>query len=67
MKSKKPTPEYTRANEVMDHREKMVFGECNRIAQLGTAVNSELETDDHASYIVDLARAIAYNTKGACC
>jgi maltose-6'-phosphate glucosidase len=47
----------------MDHREKMVFGECNRIAQLGTAVNSELETDDHASYIVDLARAVAYNTK----
>ena len=59
----KANPEYTRANEVMDHREKMVFGECNRIAQLGTAVNSELETDDHASYIVDLARAIAYNTK----
>jgi maltose-6'-phosphate glucosidase len=59
----KSNPEYTRANEVMDHREKMVFGECNRISQLGTAVNSELEMDDHASYIVDLARAIAYNTK----
>jgi len=59
----KANPDYTRANEVMDHREKMVFGECNRIAQLGTAADSKLEMDDHASYIVDLARAIAYNTK----
>lgn len=59
----KANPDYTRANEVMDHREKKVFGECNRIAQLGTAMDTKLEKDDHASYIVDLARAIAYNTK----
>lgn len=56
-------PEYTRANEVMDHREKIVFEECNRVVQKGTAAGQNLEADDHASYIVDLARAIAYNTR----
>ena len=56
-------PNYTRANEVMDHREKFVFGECNRISQIGSAKDTELAADEHASYIVDLARAIAYNTK----
>ncbi|MDF2564444.1 MAG: Maltose-6-phosphate glucosidase [Massilibacillus sp.] len=55
--------EYTRANEVMDGREKTVFGECRRIAAAGTAKECEFEVDEHASYIVDLARAIAYNTK----
>lgn len=55
-------PEYTRANEVMAGREKHVFGECTRIAKEGTAVGTTLEVDEHASYIVDLARAIAYNT-----
>lgn len=55
-------PEYTRANEVMAGREKHVFGECNRIAKAGTAKGTTLEIDEHASYIVDLARAIAYNT-----
>lgn len=56
-------PEYTRANEVMEGREKHVFGECNKIAQLGATKGSTLEIDEHASYIVDLARAIAYNTQ----
>ncbi|AQP54033.1 6-phospho-alpha-glucosidase [Vagococcus penaei] len=55
-------PEYTRANEVMDGREKHVFGECDKIVANGTAKGSSLEIDEHASYIVDLARAIAYNT-----
>ncbi len=55
--------EYTRANEVMDGREKFVFGECKKIAEAGTAKNSELHIDEHASYIVDLARAIAFNTQ----
>lgn len=59
----KSNPEYTRANEVMDGREKFVFGECQKIINEGTAKNSELHIDEHASYIVDLARAIAYNTK----
>jgi len=54
--------EYTRANEVMAGREKHVFGECNRITEAGSSKGSTLEIDEHASYIVDLARAIAYNT-----
>ena len=55
-------PEYTRANEVMAGREKRVFGECQRIKYAGTSEDTTLEVDEHASYIVDLARAIAYNT-----
>lgn len=55
--------DYTRANEVMDGREKFVFSECRAIAEKGSSEGSKLHVDDHASYIVDLARAIAYNTK----
>lgn len=55
-------PEYTRANDVMDHREKRVFAECNRIVQAGTAKETTFEVDFHAIYIVDLAAALAYNT-----
>lgn len=56
-------PDVTRANEVMEGREKFVFGECRKIVEEGTAANSAMHIDEHASYIVDLARAIAYNTK----
>ena len=55
--------EYTRANEVMAGREKFVFSECENIINKGTAEGTELTIDEHASYIVDLARAIAFNTK----
>ena len=60
---KHSNPNHTRANEVMEGREKFVFGECRTITEKGTAKDSKLHVDDHASYIVDLARAIAYNTK----
>ena len=60
---KHSNPEHTRANEVMESREKTVFDECRRISAVGTAKNSTIEVDAHASYIVDLATAIAYNTK----
>jgi maltose-6'-phosphate glucosidase len=56
-------PNHTRANEVMEHREKNTFNECNRIANIQTAEDAKLEADEHATYIVDLARAIAYNSK----
>ena len=56
-------PEYTRANEVMDHREKIVFGACRDIIEKGTAKDCGFEADAHAEYIVDLACAIAKNTK----
>ena len=55
-------PNYTRANEVIDGREKRVFSECDRIVAAGTAKDTTLEVDEHASFIVDLACAIAYNT-----
>ncbi len=56
-------PNYTRANQVVDGREKEVFGECRRIAETQTAKDTNLTYNDHAEYIVDLAAAIAYNTK----
>lgn len=55
--------DYTRANEVMDGREKEVFTECHRIIENGTAKDTKFEIEEHASYIVDLATAIAFNTK----
>ena len=56
-------PEHTRANEVMESREKFIFTECQKVIDTGTFEGSALHIDEHASYIVDLARAIAYNTK----
>ena len=54
---------FTRANEVMDGREKEVFTAAKRnIIEKGTAVDSGFHIDSHASFIVDLARAIAFNT-----
>ncbi len=56
-------PTHTRANEVMEGREKHVFGECRKVIEQKTGAECALEVDEHASYIVDLARAIAFNTK----
>ncbi|MEG0256295.1 6-phospho-alpha-glucosidase [Vagococcus sp.] len=55
-------PEYTRANEVMAGREKRVFDQAKEITKRGTADGIGFEIDAHASFIVDLARAIAFNT-----
>jgi maltose-6'-phosphate glucosidase len=55
-------PDYTRANEVIDGRERRVFSECRSIAEKGTAKGTKLEIGAHATYIVDLACAISYNT-----
>jgi maltose-6'-phosphate glucosidase len=56
-------PNHTRANEVMEGREKTVFDECQNIINKGTSHDTKLHIGEHASYIVDLATAIAYNTK----
>ena len=56
-------PEWTRANEVMNHREKIVFANCQKIIDTNTAKDCGFEPDAHAEYIVDLACAIAKNTK----
>ncbi|MFX3625075.1 MAG: 6-phospho-alpha-glucosidase [Ectobacillus sp.] len=55
-------PNYTRANEVMNGREKFVFTECRKVIENQSTEGCQLHIDEHASYIVDLARAIAYNT-----
>jgi len=55
-------PSFTRANEVMNHREKNVFAECKRIAEAGTAEGTSIEAGEHAEFIVQLAGALAYNT-----
>lgn len=56
-------PHRSRANEVMEHREKNVFAAAQEIIDAGTAKECKFHSDDHASYIVDLAQAIAFNTK----
>ncbi|MBK1745860.1 MAG: hypothetical protein IPZ44_27475, partial [Escherichia coli] len=56
-------PEHTRANEVMEHREKQVFDACRAITAAENSAAGKLEIDEHASYIVDLAAAIAFNTQ----
>ncbi|WP_054259436.1 6-phospho-alpha-glucosidase [Propionispora sp. 2/2-37] len=56
-------PNHTRANEVMEHREKNVFAIAREIIEKGTAKECKFEADAHATYIVDLADAIATNTK----
>ena len=55
-------PNHTRVDLIREGREKDVFGECRKIAQAGTAKDTTLEIGVHASFIVDLARAIAFNT-----
>lgn len=56
-------PNHTRANEVMEHREKNIFTICQNIIDKGTAKDGGFEPDAHAEYIVDLACALATNTK----
>lgn len=56
-------PEYTRANEVIDGREKEVFDQAKRLIETKDVANCGFAIGAHASFIIDLARAIAYNTK----
>lgn len=55
-------PDFTRANEVMEHREKNIFAECKRIAQAGTAQGTSIETNEHSEFVVRLAKALSGNT-----
>ncbi|OTN77497.1 malH [Enterococcus sp. 8G7_MSG3316] len=55
--------EYTRANEIIDGREKFVFNECTRIINEGTAKDTTFASNEHASFITDLACALTFNTK----
>lgn len=58
----KDHPEFTRANEVMEGREKHVFDHARQIIENGSAKGIAFDIDAHATFIVDLARAIAFNT-----
>lgn len=55
-------PDFTRSNEVMVGREKNVFELAREIKKNGSAKDVSFHIDAHASFIVDLARAIAFNT-----
>lgn len=55
-------PKHTRVDLIREGRERIVFGECAAIVKAGTAKNTTLEIGVHASFIVDLARAIRFNT-----
>lgn len=53
---------YTRANEVMDGREKRVFEECRRVVSQKTSKHSSVvQNDAHGDMIVEVAESIAYN------
>ncbi|MBP9478214.1 MAG: 6-phospho-alpha-glucosidase [Sebaldella sp.] len=55
-------PNYTRANEVMNGREKRVFEECRRITANGTAKDSTVvHNDAHGDMIIEVAESIAHN------
>lgn len=56
-------PNYTRANEIMDRREKDTTEECERIVAAGTAKDTWFASNEHAQFIVDLACALAFNTQ----
>ena len=56
-------PNYTRTDMVKANREKNVFETCQRIIDAGSAKDGGFEPDVHAEYIIDLACAIAFNTR----
>ncbi|MCZ3509286.1 6-phospho-alpha-glucosidase [Lactobacillus gasseri] len=56
-------PHHTRTDEIREYRQKIVFGECERIVKEGTAENNMWDRNaTHSEYIVDICHAIAYNT-----
>lgn len=56
-------PMHTRTDEVREGRERSVFGTARQIVEKGTAEGLGLKADAHSEYIVDLARALAENTR----
>jgi alpha-galactosidase/6-phospho-beta-glucosidase family protein len=51
-------PDYTRANRVMDTREKKVFAECDHCVAAGSVADSDLASGVHGDFIVEHARAL---------
>ena len=58
-------PEYTRADEVIDGREKRVFTECAEVIKEGKLGDKfHAISDAHAEMMIKVAEAIAFNTLG---
>ncbi|EOD01211.1 6-phospho-alpha-glucosidase [Caldisalinibacter kiritimatiensis] len=57
----KEDPNYTRANQVMDGREKRVINLCNTIIKDQSIENVHLEADIHGRYMVRVAASLAYH------
>lgn len=55
--------EYICVNEVMDGREKYVFGICKKIIESGISKDGGFEVDVYVIYIVDLVCVIVENIK----
>ena len=62
-------PEWTRADQVMAGHEKQVYEMVDEVCETGKIMGTkygfteeDLKDDDHATYIVDLACALAFNT-----
>ncbi|EJO5346664.1 6-phospho-alpha-glucosidase [Clostridium botulinum] len=58
---KKEDPNYTRASQVIDGRQKRVFSLCDSIAKKQTTKGAELAVDIHGRYMVRVAASLAYN------
>ncbi|WP_432463269.1 MULTISPECIES: 6-phospho-alpha-glucosidase [unclassified Agarivorans] len=56
-------PQFTRANEIVIGREKEVFDMARVIVEQNSAKGSNFHAGAHATFIVDLACAIAFNTQ----
>ncbi|MBD5637362.1 6-phospho-alpha-glucosidase [Clostridium botulinum] len=55
-------PNFTRADEVMAHRENRVFTECRKVVDAGTTEGIiKIESDAHAEMMIEVAASIAYN------
>ncbi|MEG0176611.1 family 4 glycosyl hydrolase [Anaerorhabdus sp.] len=61
-KASKLNPNYTRANEVMDGREKMIFEECSKAAQQNSTEGIHVvKNEAHGDMIISIAEAIYLN------
>lgn len=61
-KASKLDKNFTRANEVMNGREKKVFKECKRVVEIGNTLEADVvKNDAHGEMIVAIADAIANN------
>lgn len=61
-KTKTLDPNYTRADEVIDGREKRVFAECKEVIEAGTLGDKFDDISDaHAEMMIKVAESIAFN------